>query len=397
MFTLLLDLDDTLLDTNIQAFAPAYFAALSEALAQDVPQHLLVPALLEGTKAMTQNEDPALTLREVFDAYFFPKIGRERAALQTKIDRFYEEVFPTLERVVKRRPEAVDFVEWALQAGYQVAIATNPYFPLQAIHHRLRWAGLPPEEYSFALISAYETFHFTKENPAYFYEFLAQLGWPEGPVLMVGNDFEMDLAPALRAGLPVFWLRQTPSSEHLDVPQGYFEDLRDYLERTDPQTLQPTFQTPEALLAMLRSTPAALTTLTDSLPSEFWQCRPAPGEWCLVEVLCHLRDVEAEVNLPRLQKVLAEENPFLPGVVTDTWAEERNYASQDGHRALVEFVASRRRLIALLNAATDGWLRPARHAIFGPTTLFELVGFIAEHDRNHVRQIWNLFPKRSSK
>jgi hypothetical protein len=34
----------------------------------------------------------------------------------------------------------------------------------------------------------------------------------------------------------------------------------------------------------------------------------------------------------------------------------------------------------------EEWLRPARHAIFGPTNLNELASIIVRHDRMHVRQ-----------
>ena len=64
--TLLLDLDDTLLDTNMDAFIPAYFQALSGMLADLVAPEVMLPALTGGTKAMLTNLDPALTLREVF-------------------------------------------------------------------------------------------------------------------------------------------------------------------------------------------------------------------------------------------------------------------------------------------------------------------------------------------
>ncbi len=73
--TLLLDLDDTLLETNMDVFIPAYFKALSAALAEKVAPEVMIPALTGGTKAMMVNMDPALTLREVFDAHFFPKLG----------------------------------------------------------------------------------------------------------------------------------------------------------------------------------------------------------------------------------------------------------------------------------------------------------------------------------
>jgi hypothetical protein len=128
--------------------------------------------------------------------------------------------------------------------------------------------------------------------------------------------------------------------------------------------------------------------LTSSLPLQKWQDQPRPGEWSLTEIACHLRDVEREVNLPRLRKVLEENNPFLAGEVTDRWVEERKYSRQDGRAALAEFTAARKETLDLLNTLQAEWSRPARHAIFGPTTLQELVGFVAEHDRAHIQQVW---------
>jgi FMN phosphatase YigB (HAD superfamily) len=386
-FTLLLDLDDTLLDTNMDAFAPEYFKALSAALASEVAPEVMLPALMDGTRAMMSNADPALTLRQVFDERFFPRLGLERSRLQEKIDRFYDEGFPALKRVTRSRPQAVDFVEWAFAAGHRVVVATNPLFPLKAIHHRLRWAGVPPERFAFALVSSYETFHFSKETIAYFPELLAQLGWPEDPAIMIGNDPDMDLLPAQKAGFPVFWVHDGADGGHPDLPRGTFADLRTWLEAARAEELQPAFHTPDSILSFLRSTPAALATMTVSLPAERWQERPAPGEWCLTEIVCHLRDVEIEINLVRIRKALEEESPFLPGVVSDRWVEERNYAAQDGPSALTAFTEARKQALALLGGAPEGWSRTARHAIFGPTTLQELVSIVAGHDRAHLQQV----------
>jgi hypothetical protein len=126
---------------------------------------------------------------------------------------------------------------------------------------------------------------------------------------------------------------------------------------------------------------------------EKWTRNPAPGEWCLTEILCHLRDVEREVNLPRFRKMLAEQNPFLAGEATDTWVKERKNAEQDGRQALIEFTAARKEVLALLEGLVEEWSWPARHAIFGPTTLQELVGFVAAHDRAHVQQVWKTLPR----
>lgn len=388
--TLLFDLDDTLLNTNMDTFIPAYFKALSAALADKVAPELMLPALMGGTQAMMTNMDPAISLREVFDSFFFLKLGLDRSMLQPAIDQFYDEVFPSLGALTKPIPAAVTVVDWAFSRGYRVAIATNPLFPLKAIQHRLRWAGLPPERYPFALVTSYETCHFMKESVAYYPEVLAQMGWPDDPVVMIGDDIEREVKPTQAAGLPVFLVRKpgAGSSNATDVPQGTLDAFPAWLENTDPETLKVKFLTTQALLAALRSTPAALATLTSPLPEEDWGYRPKPGEWTLTEIICHLRDLEREVYLPRLQKILTEENPFLAAEMTDHWAEERQYSTQDGRQALVDFVLTRKQTLVLLDNLGVDWSRTARHSISGPTSFQEIVSFIAAHDRAHIQQIW---------
>ncbi len=393
MLTLLLDLDDTLLHTNIEAFIPAYFQKLAAHLASFIPPETLLKQLMIGTRQMLANRHPRQTLREVFDAHFYPFLKVDPERLLPAIETFYDEVFPSLRQVTRPVPGAVEVVEWAFAQGYRVAIATNPLFPRKAIYHRLRWAGLPPETYPFALVSTYETFHFTKPQPAYYAEVLGRLGWPEGPVLMVGNDVEADLKPAAALGLATFHTLDVPLQMNRFTPtgRGYLADLRSWLERTDLTTLVPAFSTPGALLALLRSTPAALTGLLDPIPPSAWRQRPASGDWSVVEVLCHLRDVEREVDQPRLRRILTEDEPFLPAETPDDWASTRRYQDQDGPSALEEFATQRLETLDLLEPlSADQWGRKARHTLFGPTTLQELVSFNAEHDRLHVRQVWEV-------
>ncbi len=390
--TLLFDLDDTLLETNTDTFIPAYFKALSSSLSHLVPPESMIAALMGGTRAMMSNLDPALTLKEVFDAHFFPRLGMDRPSVQPEIDRFYDEVFPGLGTLTKPIPAALALMEWAFAQGYRVAIATNPLFPLKAIQHRLRWAGLAPEKFPYSLITSYENCHFTKETVAYYPEVLAQLGWPEDPVVMVGDDIDREVKPTQSAGLPVYLVRKSPetSFDATGVPQGTLESFRGWLEGTDPDTLRYKFQTPQATLANLRSTPAALASLTGMLDTETWATRPKLAEWNLTEVICHLRDVEMEVHLPAVRAILDENNPFLAGKITEPWVKERIYSAQDGSAALHEFLLTRKATISHLETLKNEWSRPARHSMFGPTNLLELVGFFAAHDRSHIQQVWNL-------
>jgi hypothetical protein len=131
-------------------------------------------------------------------------------------------------------------------------------------------------------------------------------------------------------------------------------------------------------------------TMAEGLDISRMTQRPEPKEWCFTEILCHLRDVEWEVNLPRLQRLSTEENPFITGVDTDPWAEERDYRSQDGLAALQAFCAERMKTLELLSGLTEEqWQLAARHTFLGPTHLQELVSIIAAHDRLHLRQAKN--------
>lgn len=389
--TLLLDLDDTLLHTNMDAFIPAYFQKLAAHLAPLVPSETLLKYLMQGTRRMMASEDLTHTLREVFDQNFYPFLGVDRDALLPLLEQFYDDVFPGLQVVTSRLPGAVDFIEWAFEAGHRVVIATNPLFPQKATHHRLRWAGLPPEKYPFALVSTYEHFHFTKTYPAYFAEVLGRLGWPDDPVLMVGNDVHADLVPAAALGLATFHtLDFSPSSDKFTATgRGPLAELRPWLGQADPATLMPDYSSPASLLAILRSTPAALTGLLAPLASDALTARPAADEWSITEILCHMRDVEREVDQPRIRKILDEHEPFIPAQLPDEWAGTRSYQAQDAMTALLEFTAARIQTLEMLDGLAPAlWSRKARHAIFGPTSLRELVSFNAGHDRLHLQQVY---------
>lgn len=122
-----------------------------------------------------------------------------------------------------------------------------------------------------------------------------------------------------------------------------------------------------------------------------WECAPAAGEWCLTEVVCHLRDVEHEVHQPRFQALIAKEGVFLPGAVADEWVEERAYYRQIGPAALAEFVAARTETVALLAGVEPSlWQRQGQHAFFGPTTMHELLNLVVQHDQAHWEQVIKL-------
>ena len=392
--TLLLDLDDTLLNTNLDAFVPAYFQALAKELSPQIAPEKMFRALISGTRLMSESEDFSHTLEEIFNADFYPQVNVPQNELSLAIEEFYDNVFPTLAGLTSQKPEAKPFVDWAFAQGYRIAVATDPLLPRKATYHRLRWAGFDPEQ--FELVSTFDHFHFSKTHPAYYAEVLGRMGWPDGPVLMVGNDMERDISPAQKLGLETYHVDDgsaVGSGPDAGV-RGNLQDLRLWLESTDLASLTPSFKSIDSLLGILSATPAALNGLSRGLDPVAWAHEPTPDDWSMTELVCHMRDTEREIHHMQIKLFKEQNEPFIPRPDTSVWASQRDYLHENGKAALKEFNDARRETLALLqNIEKKEWGRKARHAIFGPTNFLEVISFIADHDRMHVQQAWSILKK----
>ena len=383
--TLLLDLDDTLLDANSEVFLPAYYSALADHFCDAVPPDVMLAALRSGVQRMMLNRDSSRTLQQVFEAEFYPRLGDDAHVLRAGIADFYRDVFPGLGSTTRRRPGARELMDWAQSVGHQVALATDPVFPMVATRERVRWAGLDPER--FDIISSFETFHFTKTHPAYFAEVLGRMGWPDRPALMAGNDVERDLLPATRLGLATFHVNGSRRSA--GERAGDLSQLRQWIEANEGEIKPPSFDTKEAVLAVLEATPAVLQALTADLTPGRWKHEPTADDWAMIELVCHLRDTEREVHALQVQTLLETDVPFVARPDVAVWAKQRRYLSEDGPAAVKGFAAARAACVERLRSVPDPvWEKPARHAIFGPTNFLEVIGFMAEHDRLHLQQAW---------
>jgi FMN phosphatase YigB (HAD superfamily) len=239
---LLLDLDDTLIDNPVRTFIPAYFKALEAFVADTVPPDRFIEELLAATRAMDRNDGDGPTNEEVFAAAFYPALGVPRDVLGPLLEKFYGEVFPSLRRMTAPRPAAPKIVEWAFQRGLQVVIATNPLFPRTAIEQRMAWGGVGVDVFDYDRVTAYENCHATKSNPAYYREILGALGRRPEECLMVGDNWDWDIACAARAGIRGFWIAAegaSPGSSDLEaVGHG---PLDAFLELAEKGALEQAF------------------------------------------------------------------------------------------------------------------------------------------------------------
>lgn len=180
---ILFDLDGTLLDNNMEVFAKRFFERLAMRLGHLIPPGELVARAMQSTREMASH-DGTRTNAEVFAEAFYPPGTRAQA--EPILCSFYESDFQELQQYTRKRPEARKVVLSAIEAGYEVVLATNPVFPRSAIYQRMKWAGI--EDLAFRLVTTYESSRSAKPNPRYFQEILSQLGRSPSECLMVGDE-----------------------------------------------------------------------------------------------------------------------------------------------------------------------------------------------------------------
>lgn len=223
----LFDLDDTLLGNDMDRFLPGYFDLLGRFAEKYLPRDQFLPELLASTEAMIRNVDPALSNRDVFWQTFVQRTGLDAAELEAFFEQFYRNQFLQLRNRTEKRPFAAELVQFCLDHNLKVVVATNPLFPLIAIEARLDWAGLPLDEYDFALVTGYENMHAAKPQTAYYSEILAKIGCAPEEALMVGNDWEADILPAYSVGIQTFWLSLDGEAPPADLVVPYGRTLQD--------------------------------------------------------------------------------------------------------------------------------------------------------------------------
>lgn len=142
-------------------------------------------------------------------------------------------------------------------------------------------------------------------------------------------------------------------------------------------------------LEILRSTPAKLKAAVKGVPKALLLYTPAPGKWSILEIVCHMRDMERDAYLARYKRILAEDTPQLPDVHSDACALEGDYGAQKLNAVVREWTGLRRECLKLLaGVKREQWDRSGIHASAGRLTLADFLRRQAVgNDEAHLGQI----------
>jgi FMN phosphatase YigB (HAD superfamily) len=193
MNTILFDLDGTLLPMDTDSFMKIYFKEIKAYFNEFTDGEIFIQNLLSSTRAILDNTDNTenKTNKQIFMADFNTRISEDLKFYDEKFDSFYDSAFLKTKASIstnKLIPESIAILK---QKGYTLAIATNPLFPLKAILHRINWANLNPDDFTY--ISSYEKNCFAKPSLNFYKEVLSDLHKTPSECLMVGNDVQEDL------------------------------------------------------------------------------------------------------------------------------------------------------------------------------------------------------------
>ena len=114
-------------------------------------------------------------------------------------------------------------------------------------------------------------------------------------------------------------------------------------------------------------------------------------------VLAHLRAIGSKALSIRLQRILDEEEPFLPIFYDDQWMD----AHYDPHEPLEKIIADyselrREQLEMIKDLPPHKWNRTARHPWWGVKTLQWWVEQILRYDEEHLQKLREAGSRRKS-
>ncbi len=228
---LLLDLDGTLLDIDLEKFIFAYIDALSQRFTDYIKRDDFIRYLFESTSVMVANEDPLKKNKTVFYEDFCRRIGLAHNQIKPLIDDFYRHDFPGLSCWGREHPYARPVIETARKKNLPLILATNPIFPTTAVLQRLSWGGLSDSD--FQLITSMENMHFCKPKPQYYLEISRKINCPPESCLMAGNDTLEDLI-ASEVGMTTYLVEDSilhrSDSEPVSDYRGSLKDLAAFIE-----------------------------------------------------------------------------------------------------------------------------------------------------------------------
>lgn len=153
-------------------------------------------------------------------------------------------------------------------------------------------------------------------------------------------------------------------------------------------TPSPAPFTTSDIAALLTAAMEAIRGEYARLPRRVLTFRPAPGEWCILEVLGHLIEAEQRGFAGRIRLILEQDGRALSRWDPEQVARDRRDWERDPSVLLGEFVGLREVSLQLVERLREADLaKHGEHPTVGTLTVNDILHEWVHHDRNHIAQM----------
>jgi hypothetical protein len=146
----------------------------------------------------------------------------------------------------------------------------------------------------------------------------------------------------------------------------------------------------ETLYLELQGSAEMIRALLTGISQEDAQIRPTPESWSILEVVCHLYDLEREDFREHLDFILHRQNEQYHEIDPQAWVKERGYNEQDLKEMQDKFFTERRKSLEWLRGVANSDWDTTYTSQYGSVTAGEMFSCWVAHDNLHIRQLVEL-------
>ncbi len=140
----------------------------------------------------------------------------------------------------------------------------------------------------------------------------------------------------------------------------------------------------------LQNSMEMIRALLSGITQEEAQVKPNPESWSMLEVICHLYDLEREDFREHLDFILHRQNEEYHVIDPQRWIAERKYNEQDFVEMQEKFFPERKKSLGWLKGLSNADWDITYASEYGSVTAGEMLSCWIAHDNLHIRQLVEL-------
>jgi hypothetical protein len=146
----------------------------------------------------------------------------------------------------------------------------------------------------------------------------------------------------------------------------------------------------QTLYQELQNSTEMIRALVAGISQEEAQVKPNPESWSILEVVCHLYDIEREDFREHLDFILHRQNEEYHAIDPQAWIKERHYNEQDFVQMQEKFFGERKKSLEWLEEMSNSDWDTSYTSQYGSVSAGEMFSCWVAHDNLHLRQFVEL-------